>query len=86
MEENTKVICPGSYLRAEVKASPLTAGMEDSAAVFFNSTPTFETSLPRAADESRSTPLVFAERDLLLSGWLEGEGAVGAQVAPPRLP
>ncbi len=28
MEENSKVICPGSYLRVEVKASPLTAGME----------------------------------------------------------
>jgi hypothetical protein len=73
MEENTKVICPGSYLRVEVKTSPLTAGMESSAAIFFNSTPTFETSLPRAADESRSTPLVFADRGLLLSGWLEGE-------------
>jgi hypothetical protein len=73
MEENSKVICPGSYLRAEVKASPLTAGMDESAAVFFNSTPTFETSPPQAADESRSTPLVFGDRDLLLSGWLEGE-------------
>ena len=73
MEENSKVICPGSYLRAEVKASPLTAGMDESAAIFFNSTPTFETSPPRAADESRFTPLVFGERDLLLSGWLEGD-------------
>ena len=73
MEENSKVICPGSYLRAEVKVSPLTAGMDDSAAIFFNSTPTFETRLPRVSGESRSTPLVFADRDLLLSGWLEGE-------------
>ncbi len=73
MEENSKVVCPGSYLRVEVKASPLTAGMDGSAAVFFNSTPTFETRLPRVADESRSTPLVFADHDLLLSGWLEGE-------------
>ncbi len=73
MAENAKVVCPGSYLRAEVKASPLTAGMEASAAVFFDSTPTFETMLPRGADESRSTPLVFGERGLLLSGWLEGE-------------
>ncbi len=73
MEENSKVTCPGSYLRAEVKESPLTAGMEKSAAVFFRSTPTFETSLPKTADESRFTPLVFGERDLLLSGWLEGE-------------
>lgn len=73
MDENSKVVCPGSYLRAEVKESELTSGMEKSAAVFFRDTPTFETSLPSAADESRSTPLVFGERDLLLSGWLEGE-------------
>ncbi len=73
MEENSKVVCPGSYLRVEVKASPLTAGMEGNAAVFFNSTPTFETRLPRVSGESRSTPLVFADRGLLLSGWLEGE-------------
>jgi len=73
MDENSKVICPGSYLRAEVKNSDLTSGLDSSAAVFFRDTPTFETSLPNAADESRSTPLVFGERDLLLSGWLEGE-------------
>ena len=29
--------------------------------------------MPRGADESRATPLVFGERDLLLSGWLNGE-------------
>jgi hypothetical protein len=73
MDKNSKVTCPGSYLRAEVKDSELTAGMDKSAAVFFRDTPTFETSLPNAADESRSTPLVFGERDLLLSGWLDGE-------------
>jgi hypothetical protein len=74
MEENSKVICPGSYLSAEVKNSALTAGMDKTAAIFFRDTPTFETSLPKTANESRYTPLVFGERDLLLSGWLEGEG------------
>ena len=73
MQDNSKVTCPGSYLRVEVKDSELTAGMEKSAAVFFRDTPTFETSAPRTAGESRSTPLVFGERDLLVSGWLEGE-------------
>jgi hypothetical protein len=75
------VICPGSYLRAEVKNSDLTAGLDGNVAVFFRETPTFETSLPQAADESRSTPLVFGERDLLLSGWLEG----GEQLARKSL-
>jgi hypothetical protein len=73
MGEGSKVLCPGSYLSVEVKDSPLTRGMDRTAAVFFRSTPTFETSLPRKADESRTTPLVFGERDLLLSGWLNGE-------------
>lgn len=73
MDENDKVICPGSYLSVEVKNSELTAGMDKTAAVFFRDTPTFETSLPKTAFESRYTPLVFGERDLLLSGWLEGE-------------
>jgi hypothetical protein len=73
MEENSKVICPGSYLSVEVKKSELTAGMDRTAAVFFRDTPTFETFLPKSALESRYTPLVFGERNLLLSGWLEGE-------------
>ena len=29
--------------------------------------------MPRSAKEDRFTPLVFPERDLLISGWLEGE-------------
>jgi hypothetical protein len=73
MEDNSKVLCPGSYLRVEVKNSELTAGMEKTAAVFFRDTPTFETSLPKTANESRFTPLVFPDRDLLISGWLDGE-------------
>ncbi len=73
MEDNSKVTCPGSYLRVEVKNSALTAGMEKTAAVFFRSSPTFETAVPRSAKENRFTPLVFPERELLISGWLEGE-------------
>jgi hypothetical protein len=73
MEDNSKVVCPGSYLRVEVKDSELTAGMDKTAAVFFRSSPIFETFLPNSATESRNTPLVFPERQLLISGWLDGE-------------
>jgi hypothetical protein len=73
IEDNNKVTCPGSYLRVDVKNSELTAGMEKTTAIFFRSSPTFETSLPKTVKESRFTPLVFPERNLLLSGWLEGE-------------
>jgi hypothetical protein len=73
MEDNNKVTCPGSYLRVDVKDSELTAGMEKTAAIFFRDSPTFETTLPRSVRETRFTPLVFPERGLLISGWLEGE-------------
>jgi hypothetical protein len=73
MVDNSKVTCPGSYLRVEVKNSELTAGMEKTAAIFFRDTPTFETALPSTANESRSTPMVFGDRGLLISGWLDGE-------------
>ncbi len=72
-EERSGVTCPGSYLRAEVKPSELTLGMPPTAAVFFRNHPTFATGLPRQADHDRRTPLVFPARDLLISGWLEGE-------------
>ena len=74
--ENSKVVCPGSYLRVNVKESDLTAGMPETAAIFFEDTPTFETSQPRNAMEERRTPLVFPDRDLLISGWLDGESAL----------
>ncbi len=73
MDENSKVNCPGSYLRVELKESPLTAGMGPTAAIFFRNHPCFETVTPASAAQDRRTPVVFPGRDLLLSGWLEGE-------------
>ena len=72
-EKNSKILCPGSYLRAQVKKSELTWGLEGEVAVFYEEDPVFNTFLPRNANESRRTPVVFGSRDLLLSGWLEGE-------------
>jgi hypothetical protein len=72
-EENKKINCPGSYLAVEVKESELTYGLGPKAAVFFYDSPTFTTSLPPASDQDRRTPVVFGERDLLISGALEGE-------------
>lgn len=73
-ENNKKIICPGSYLRAQVKESELTWGLNKEVAVFYEEDPVFRTFLPKNSHESRKTPLVFGSRDLLLSGWLDGEG------------
>jgi len=72
-DEENPVVCPGSFLAVELKESGLTAGMEKSGVVFFRRNPVFETDLPPSVKEERRTPMVFAGRDLLVSGWLEGE-------------
>ncbi len=72
-ENNKKIICPGSYLRARVKDSELTWGLNKEVAIFYEEGPVFRTYLPKNSDETRKTPVVFGNRDLLLSGWLDGE-------------
>ncbi len=72
-EQSKKILCPGSYLRAQVKESDLTLGLEGDIAVFYEEDPVFRTYLPRNYNETRKTPVVFGRRNLLLSGWLEGE-------------
>jgi len=73
VKENSKVTCPGSYLEVEIKESELTLGMAAKAAVYYYGDPVFKTSLPRSSARKRRTPVTFARRDLLLSGYLEGE-------------
>jgi hypothetical protein len=75
-ENNRALNCPGSYLQAEVKDSELTFGLHGSAAIFYNGDPAFQTSLPRDPSMKRRTALVFGQRDLLLSGALEGESSI----------
>lgn len=67
------LICPGSYLKVEIKESELTFGMPDTAAMYFNDSPAFKTSPPRSIEQDRRTPVVFGKSDLLLSGTLRGE-------------
>lgn len=73
IKEATKVRCPGSYLQVEVKESELTYGMKPKAAVYYSKDPVFSTFLPRSITQKRRTPVTFGRRDLLLSGYLEGE-------------
>jgi hypothetical protein len=71
--QGSKVICPGSYLKAEVKETELTFGMGPLVAVYYSNDPIFRTSLPRTVSKKRRTHLTFGIRDFLLSGLLEGE-------------
>jgi hypothetical protein len=72
-KEAKKVRCPGSYLGIEIKESELTYGMRPQAAVFYSKNPAFSTYLPPSITQKRRTPVTFGTRDLLLSGYLEGE-------------
>ena len=86
MEENSKVICPGSYLRAEVKASPLTAGMDGQRGRFLQLHPDLR---DLAAAGGRRKPLHAAglrrSRPAALRLARRRTG-IGAQVAAGRLP
>ena len=72
-KENSKIVCPGSYLKVKIKESEITFGMYNKAAVFYRKDPVFRTFLPKTTSESRRTPVVFGLRNFLLSGWLRGE-------------
>ena len=73
IKEAKNVKCPGSYLEVEVKESDLTLGMKPKAAIYYNKDPLFSTYLPPLITQKRRTPVTFGKRDLLLSGYLEGE-------------
>jgi hypothetical protein len=73
IKEAKNVRCPGSYLEVEVKESELTYGMKPKAVIYYSKDPVFSTFLPRSITQKRRTPVTFGRRDLLLSGFLEGE-------------
>jgi hypothetical protein len=74
--------CPGSTLRARFDTSqPLAYGMPDEGlVVFLSGTPVFSVSAHNASEKYES-PVRFADRDLLRSGWLVGEQLI-AQRTP----
>jgi len=76
---NTKDFwCPGSTLRAAFDSNqPLAYGMpENGLVVFLSGTPVFDVTANNAS-EAYESPVRFAERDLLRSGWLVGEQLIG---------
>jgi hypothetical protein len=71
-----KVSVPGAFLAVDfIPDDPLTWGMPERAGAFSRGSPVFATSIPRL-DTDRRVIAVYPERDLLLSGYLEGEKAL----------
>jgi len=78
-EANTDMFfCPGSILRVEVDpAQPLAYGMSAHTAGFFAFSSAYETLSPSTA----TTAARYADKDLLVSGWLEGGQVIAGRPA-----
>jgi len=71
--------CPGSILRLDVDTSnPLSYGLPAQTAGFFGSSSAFE--IPSNA-VGHQTAVRYASRDLLVSGWLQGEQVIAGRSA-----
>jgi len=69
--------CPGSILRIDVDTSqPLAYGMPSHTAGFFASSSAYE-----ASGAGVQTAVRYADNDLLISGWLQGESVIAGRSA-----
>jgi len=81
------ISCPGSLLRIDVDANdPVAYGMETEAAAFFNDGEAFD--LPAGAEGANGAVSVarYADKGILLSGWMKGEEQVSGKSAVVRSP
>ena len=75
-DEAGDVMVPGAFLAVDYdQGHPLTWGMPARGGAFSRGRPVLATSIPRL-DTDRRVVAVYPERDLLLSGYLEGEEAL----------
>jgi hypothetical protein len=75
-EAGDKFFCPGSIVRIDLDpAQPLAYGMPAQTAGFFAFSSAFR---PQAG---AATVATYGQKDVLLSGWLEGEQAIAGQAA-----
>jgi hypothetical protein len=72
--------CPGSTLKVTIDpADPIAYGMPSSGLALFLNSPAFEVTAQDA--ENYRTPVRYADRDLLQSGWLVGEENLARRAA-----
>ena len=75
-EASDRFFCPGSILRLELDPShPLAYGMPQYTAGFFAFSSAYRPTGPA------QTVAIYAMKDLLISGWIEGEQAIAGQSA-----
>jgi hypothetical protein len=80
---DTDFYIPGSLLRVRIDAAqPVGYGMPDQAAAFFVNSPAFAFSRPDAGRVVAS----YADRDLLMSGWMLGERVLAGRAAVVEAP
>jgi hypothetical protein len=72
---------PGSLMKMDLTAGhPLTLGMPGRIGVYFRGRPVFRTSVPMF-DMDRRVIGTFPEKDVLMSGYSEGDGEIGNRAA-----
>jgi hypothetical protein len=75
--------CPGSILRIDVDAAqPLAYGMPAHTAGFFASSSAYEA----ASNAGVQAAVRYADKDLLISGWLQGEAVIAGRSAVVQTP
>jgi len=94
--KDAKFFCPGSILRVELDPSqPIAYGMEPHTAGFFAYSSAYAVTTARPAtnghDGDAATPAVntiarYGAKDVLLSGWLEGEETIANEAAVVEAP
>jgi hypothetical protein len=91
--EGSRVFCPGSILRLHLDPShPLSYGMPAETTAFFSFSGAYEPTARSANGQGSETPgssvqtiARYADKDLLLSGWLEGEDVLTGRSAVVQL-
>jgi Zinc carboxypeptidase len=77
---NTEFYCPGSLLRLSVDTSnPLMAGIADGQAAFFVNGRAFD--VDAGASDRVRVPARYASKDLLMSGWINGDSKIAGKAA-----
>ena len=74
--------CPGSVIRIQVDTSkPLGFGMARESGAFFARGAAFDLVAGAPGAEGARVIARYADKDVLMSGWLEGEGAIAGRAA-----
>jgi hypothetical protein len=79
--------CPGSIVRLQVDTTqPLAFGMPEETAAFFAQGAVYEADPSKAGAATVRVVARYAAKDVLMSGWLEGESRMAGRAAVLEVP